>query len=149
MYVTVIQSRGWLPDPVGGIVWFGYDNPAMTTYVPIYAGVTNLPEDYETDGRTTGFSRRSAWWAFNRVATLAAQRWGDMRQDVSEVRNPLQEKLLANQKQVDERASALFPQDPDAARAYLDEVTADACAEVVEAYWNLGDLLWTKYDEKW
>jgi dipeptidase len=149
MYVTVIQSRGWLPDPVGGIVWFGYDNPAMTTYVPIYAGVEDLPEDYKTDGRTTGFSRRSAWWAFNRVATLAAQRWGDMRHDVSEVRNPLQEKFLANQKQVDARASELFSQNPEDARAYLDEVTADACAEVVEAYWNLGDLLWTKYDEKW
>lgn len=149
MYVTVIQSRGWLPDPVGGIVWFGYDNPAMTTYVPIYAGVGDLPEDYKTDGRSTGFSRKSAWWAFNRVATLAAQRWGDMRHDVSAVRDPLQEKLLSNQKQVDERASELFPQDADAARVYLEEVTAEACAEVVEAYWSLGDLLWTKYDEKW
>jgi dipeptidase len=149
MYVTVIQSRGWLPDPVGGIVWFGYDNPAMTTYVPIYAGVQDLPEDYKTDGRTTGYSRRSAWWAFNRVATLAAQRWGDMRHDVAEVRNPLQEKFLSNQKQVDKRARELFEQNAEDARTYLDEVTADACAEVVEAYWNLGDLLWTKYDEKW
>jgi len=34
-------------------------------------------------------------------------------------------------------------------KAAADEVTAEACAEVVEAYWNLGDLLWTKYDEKW
>ena len=97
MYVTVTQSRSWLPDPVGGIVWFGYGNPAMTTYVPLYAGITDLPEDYKTDGRTTGFSRRSAWWAFNRVATLAAQRWGDMREDVAEVRDPLQEKFLAAQ----------------------------------------------------
>jgi dipeptidase len=149
MYVTVIQSRSWLPDPVGGIVWFGYDNPAMTTYVPLYVGVRELPEDYETDGRTTGFSRRSAWWAFNRVASLAAQRWGDMRHDVAEVRNPLQEKLLAGRKDVDETARELFSSDPEGARAYLSEVTADACSEVVEAYWNLGDLLWTKYDEKW
>ncbi len=79
MYVHVTQSRSWLPDPVGGLVWFGYSNPAMTTYVPLYAGVTDLPRDYQTDGRTTGFSRRSAWWAFNRVATLSAHRWGEMR----------------------------------------------------------------------
>ena len=79
MYATVTQSRGWLPDAVGGIVWFGYSNPAMTIYVPIYAGVSELPEDYKTDGRTTGFSRRSAWWAFNRASTLAAHRWGEMR----------------------------------------------------------------------
>jgi dipeptidase len=149
MYVTVLQSRSWLPDAVGGIVWFGYDNPAMTTYVPIYAGVQDLPEDYETDGRTTGFSRRSAWWAFNRVATLAAQRWGEMRNDVAEVRNPLQEKLLARQQEVDAEAEARFGEDPARARAYLTRATAEACREVVDAYWNLGDLLWTKYDEKW
>ena len=47
MYATVTQSRGWLPEPVGGVVWLGYANPAMTTYVPIYAGVTDLPEDLQ------------------------------------------------------------------------------------------------------
>jgi len=72
MYATVTQSRGWLPDPIGGVVWLGYGNPAMTTYVPIYAGVTDLPEEYKTDGHTTGYSHRSAWWAFKQVATIAA-----------------------------------------------------------------------------
>ncbi|MHB0960153.1 MAG: dipeptidase [Pirellulaceae bacterium] len=149
MYVTVTQSRAWLPDPVGGIVWFGYDNPAMTTYVPIYAGVTDLPSDYQTDGRTTGFSRRAAWWAFNRVATLAAHRWGEMRKDVAAVREPQQEKLLAAQKEIADVATRLLQEDPTEARAYLTRVTADACAETTQAYWNLGDLLWTKYDELW
>jgi len=149
MYVTVTQSRSWLPDPVGGIVWFGYDNPAMTTYVPLYAGITELPEDYQKDGRTTGFSRESAWWAFNRVATLAAQRWGDMRHDVAAVRDPLQAKLLAAQEEVTEKALALLAADPTKASAFLTEVSTTACREVTEAYWELGDRLWTKYDELW
>lgn len=149
MYVTVTQSRGWLPDPVGGIVWLGYGNPAMTTYVPIYAGVTDMPESYKTDGRKTGFNRRSAWWAYNRAATLAAHRWGDMRKDVAEVRDPMQRQFLANQKSVDEHAVKLLETDPAAARAFLTETTAAACQRATEAYWNLGDLLWTKYDEKW
>ena len=137
-----------LPDPVGGIVWFGYGNPAMTVYAPLYAGITDLPEDFKTDGRTTGFSRRAAWWAFNRTATLAAQRWGEMRVDVAEVRDPLQEKFLASQNEVAQTASRLIEEDPRKARDYLTEVTHKACSEATEAYWNLGDLLWTKYDEK-
>ena len=149
MYVTVTQSWSWLPDPVGGVVWFGYGNPAMTTYVPIYVGAGELPDDYKTDGRTTGFSRRSAWWAFNRVATMAAQRWGEMRVDVAEVRNPLQEKFLQAQKEIAETAGKLIDEDPAKARVYLTDQTRQACSEVTEAYWNLGDLLWTKYDEKW
>ena len=104
LYATVTQSRGWLPDPVGGIVWLGYGNPAMSTYVPIYAGVTDLPEDFKTDGHTTGFSHRSAWWAFKRVATIAAHRWGDMRNDVAAVRSPLQERFLAERKEIAEKA---------------------------------------------
>jgi len=149
MYVTVTQSRGWLPDPVGGIVWFGYGNPAMTTYVPIYAGVVDLPKDYQTDGRTTGFSQRSAWWAFNRVATLAAHRWGDMRIDVAEVRDPLQKGFLAEQKSVAATAGELLRKDPAKARAFLTEKTAQACQKTTQAYWNLGDRLWSKYDEQW
>ncbi|MBN1853992.1 MAG: C69 family dipeptidase, partial [Pirellulales bacterium] len=147
MYVTVTQSRSWLPDPVGGILWLGYDNSAMTVYVPLYAGITDLPDDYKTDGRTTGFSRRSAWWAYNRVATLAAQRWGDIRVDVANVRDPLQEKFLAEQKEIAETASNLMKDHPQKARAYLTKKTRDACFEATQAYWNLGDLLWTKYDE--
>ena len=149
MYATVTQSRAWLPDAVGGILWFGYSNPAMTTYVPMYAGITRLPEPYTTDGRTTGFSRRSAWWAFNRAATLAAHRWGDMRKDVAEVRDPLQEKYLAAQKEVAATAVALLKKSPAKGRAYLTQQTGNACSQVTEAYWNLGDLLWTKYDEQW
>jgi dipeptidase len=149
MYVTVTQSRSGLPDPVGGILWFGYGNPAMTTYVPMYVGITDLPQDYKTDGRTTGFSRRSAWWAFNRVATLSAQRWGDMRVDVAAVRDPLQEKYLAAQDEIAATATKLLSENPIKGRAYLTQKTREACSEATESYWNLGDLLWTKYDEKW
>jgi dipeptidase len=150
MYVTVTQSRGWLPDAVGGILWFGYGNPAMTTYAPLYAGISDLPESYRTDGRTTGFSRRSAWWAFNRVATLSAQRWGDMRQDVAEVRDPLQEKWLAAQAGIAEKAAAILEEKgPEKLQAFLTGKSLQACQEATQAYWNLGDLLWTKYDEKW
>ncbi len=149
MYATVTQSRRGLPDGVGGIVWFGYGNPAMTVYAPLYAGIEDLPESYRTDGRTTGFSRRSAWWAFNRVSQLAAHRWGDMRHDVAAVRDPLQRKFLAAQREVTAKARDLYAEDPAKARAYLTGVSRTACQEAVDAYWDLGDALWTKYDEKW
>ena len=149
MYATVTQSRAQLPDAVGGTVWFGYGNPAMTLYVPLYAGIEDLPESYRTDGRTIGFSRRSAWWAFNRVSRLAAHRWGDMRRDVAAVRDPLQAKFLAAQADVAATFRKLLAENPAAARAYLTGESRKACLEAVEAYWNLGDALWTKYDEKW
>ncbi len=149
MYVVITQSRSWLPDPVGGIIWFGYDNTAMTTYVPFYIGITDLPDAYESDGRETGFSRDNAWWAFNRVGTLAAHRWGDMQYDVAEVRDVIQQQMFDDIAVLDETANRLYTEDPDAAAKYLTDYVNEACEKVVNAYWKLGDHLWSKYDEKW
>ena len=149
MYVTITQSRGFLPDQIGGRVWFGYSNPAMTTYVPIYVGVTELPETYTTDGRTTGFGRQSAWWAFNRLATIAAQRWGDMRKDIAEVRDPMQAEIIKNADELDKKAADLFKKDPVEARKLLTRFVAETAKRVTETYWSLGDHLWNRYDEKW
>ena len=66
----------------------------MTTYAPLYAGITDLPEDYKTDGSTTGFSRRSAWWAVQPGRHAGRPSLGRHAVDVAEVRDPLQEKLF-------------------------------------------------------
>lgn len=40
----VSQSRGWLPDPIGGVLWFGVDDTYSTVYVPMYCGITRVPK---------------------------------------------------------------------------------------------------------
>jgi len=147
MYATITQSREDLPDPVGGVVWMAMDNVASSIYVPIYCGVTDVAEPYKTPGRVNGYIRESAWWAFNRLGTLAAQRWGDMRHDVSEVWYPWQALLFEDQTRIEAQALELYRQNPDKAAAYLTEYGIDWGNKVVEKAWELGDLLWTKYDE--
>ncbi len=149
MYATVTQSKAGLPGPVGGIVWFALGNPAMATYVPVFPGITSLPAPFTVDGRTTGFSRKAAWWAFNRVATLAAHRWGDMRKDVAQVRDPLQAALFIQAAEVQARAAALWSRSPRGARKLVTDLTAPAAETALAAYWKLGDHLWTAYDEQW
>ena len=46
-YATVIQSRGWLPAWIGGLVWFAEDDPKTSVYMPLYAGATTLPESVQ------------------------------------------------------------------------------------------------------
>ena len=53
------------------------------------------------------------------------------------------------QKDVTATARRLLTDNPAQARAYLTGESRKACLEAVEAYWNLGDSLWNKYDEKW
>ncbi len=149
MYATIIQCRDWLPDEIGGVVWLAQDNVASSIYVPVYCSVTDVPNPYKTPGRVKGFTRESAWWAFNRLGTLTAQRWGDMHHDVDAVWNPMQKELFENQKPFEEEALKLYDENnPQKTIEYLTKYTNDKGIKVVDKAWELGDFLWTKYDEK-
>ncbi len=145
MYGTIIQSRDWLPDEIGGIVWLAQDNIATSVYIPVYCGVTDLPESYKTPGRIDGFTRESAWWAFNRLSTLTTQRWGDMRHDVDAVLNPLQEKLFEQQNEFEQKA---LSHKGKKRIELLTEYTMKLGKTAVQKAWKTGDFLWTKYDEQ-
>ncbi|MCD6597209.1 MAG: C69 family dipeptidase, partial [Bacteroidales bacterium] len=148
MYATIIQSRDWLPDQIGGVAWLAMDNVATSIYIPVYCGVTDLPESYKTPGRD-GFTMNSAWWAFNRLGTLTAQRWGDMRHDVDKVWNVWQLDLFEEQAIIEKRAfDAYNPDKPKESIKLLTNYTMDWGNKVVNKAWKLGDFLWTKYDEK-
>ena len=146
MYGTIIQLRDWLPNDVGGVLWLAQDNIATSIYIPVYAGSLDLPKSYKTPGRTKGFTHESAWWAFNRMSSLTAQRWGEARYDVEEIWKPMQTKLfkeqdafekkVANNKSKDKRVEALT------------KYTLLWGNKVVDEAWKLGDAFWTKYDEK-
>ncbi|HDP95595.1 MAG TPA: hypothetical protein ENN40_09580 [Candidatus Aminicenantes bacterium] len=146
-YATVIQVRSWLPDPIGGLAWVGYDNPAMTAYAPIYAGIESFPAEWRVCGRS-GFNRQCAWWAFNRVADLAAQKWGHMREDVAAVRNPLEKEVFASQADFEERMMVLHKKTPRRLKKALTRYSQSWMKRLTDAYWKLGDDIWTKYTGK-
>lgn len=148
MYATIIQCRDWLPDEVGGVVWLAQDNAATSIYVPFYCGIQDLPVSYKTPGRVNGYTRESAWWAFNRLGTLTAQRWGDMRHDVDSVWKPMQTELFLNQAEIEQKALELHKKNPMEARQFLQGYSMKWGEHVVDEAWKLGDFLWTKYDEK-
>lgn len=148
MYATIIQCRDWLPDPIGGVVWLAMDNVATSIYIPVYCNVEDLPESYKAPGRD-GYSTESAWWAFNRLGTLAAQRWGDMRYDVDTVWSAWQTDLFDEQRIIEKKAFDMYnPDKPKDAIRLLTNYTMDWGNKVVAKAWKLGDFLWTKYDEK-
>jgi dipeptidase len=146
-YVTITQSRSWLPDPVGGLVWLGWDNPAMTTYVPVYCGITDVPDSWKLCGRER-FNRDCAWWAFNRVSDLSAQKWGYMRVDVDSVRTRFEGDAFARQPEIEKKAAELYAKSPKKAKKYLTTFTNEFALKTTAAYWDLGDFLWSKYTGK-
>jgi dipeptidase len=125
------------------------DNVATSIYVPVYGSVADIPEPYKTPGRPNGYTTKSAWWAFNRLGTLTAQRWGEMRYDVDAVWNPWQQEFFKNQKSIEQKALEVYDKEnPEKTIQLLTGYTDEQGNKVVDKAWELGDFLWTKYDEK-
>jgi len=105
----VAQSRSWLPNPIGGILWFGVDDAYSTCYAPMYCGITEIPECFRVgNGDMLTYSETSAFWTFNVVSNFAYLRYDAMIPDVLKVQKNLEEKFVAYTPSVDMAAQNLW-----------------------------------------
>ena len=142
----VTQSRAWLPDAIGGVLWFGVDDTYSTVYFPVYAGVQKVPVNWAVGtGSFHEVTWDSAFWVFNQVSNFAYSRFEDKIQDIQKVQRELEGKFLASQPEVDKAAAALYAQSPRLAKDYLTQYTAEAGAEVVNRWKELSKFLLYKY----
>jgi dipeptidase len=142
----VSQSRSWLPDAVGGVFWYGLDDTYTSCYVPLYAGVSRVPESY-TVGTIKQFSWDSAWWVFNFVANIANLKYAYMVEDILEVQRELEGRFLAMQPVVEQTALTLADSDPGLMTEYLTQYSVGQAEEVVRRWKALGEYLLTKYND--
>ena len=144
-YHVVLQCRSWLPDPIGGVCWIGFDNPAVTPRAPLFCGITKVPADFKI-GSQKGFRRDSAAWAFRRAARLATIKWGKTKKQMTEKVLALEEQALQELPLVEKKALELHEKDPDACRAFLTRFSLNFCRAMTHQYWRLGDSLWSLYN---
>jgi len=142
----VAQSRAGLPDPIGGVFWFGVDDTYTTVYVPFYCGITRAPKSWAAGTADFGsFSRESAFWVFNFVANWAYTRYSDMIVDIQSVQRELEGGFLADQPGIDQAALKLHEQAPQLAVDYLTDHCERQGEMVTERWRKLGDFLIWKY----
>ena len=142
----VAQSRSWLPDPIGGIIWFGVDDTYTTVYVPMYCGINSVPETYAVgNGRMMEFSDNAAFWVFNQVSNLAYTRYKDMIIDIQKVQTALENKFISYTPVVDNAALELFRAEPAKAREFLTEYSVNQGNSTVARWKELYGYLFTKF----
>ena len=142
------QSRSWLPDAIGGVLWFGVDDTYTTVYVPISCAVKEAPKAFaEGTGTFSEFNWDSAFWTFNFVSnyTYTYTRWSDMIVDVQKVQREFEGNFLADQAEVDRAALDLYKQNPALARDYLTQYAAKNTEKLMVRWKKLGEFLIWKY----
>lgn len=142
----VSQSRAWLPDPVGGVHWFGVDDTYSTVYNPIYCGSRRVPASYAVgNGDFHHFTWDSAFWVFNWVANYTYSRYSEMIVDVRLLQAELEGKALADQPRIDAAAAALYEKSPNLAIDYVTEYSCTTADATVDRWRTLGTDLIVKY----
>jgi dipeptidase len=148
-YATVIQLRGWLPPAVGAVCWFTFDNPALSARIPIFAGVTELPPNFEISAQQR-YREDSAAWSFRRANRLAVLRWGENQKIMEETVKGFEEKALTELPWVEKKVMEIInSKDPDkepfTVNQYLTMYTNDFARAVIQRYNELYEIFWTKY----
>ena len=143
-YVFVTQSRDWLPDPVGGVVWWGAAAPHETILVPMYCGITDVPYAYDS-GSLQEFDYNVASWAFNFMGNWAELKWSYMYPEIQELQKKIEGKLFTVQPAIEAAAAQLYETDPELCKEFLTDYVADVTDRVMAEVWDFNEYLITKY----
>lgn len=142
----VSQSRSWLPNPIGGILWFGLDDTYSTVYTPMYCGILDVPYSFaQGNGSMVEFTWNSAFWVFNFVSNYAYSRYSDMIQDIRKLQAQLESKFIAYTPAIDQAALTLYQIDPMLAREFLTGYSIEQGDNTTKVWRELGEYLINKY----
>jgi dipeptidase len=142
----VAQSRSWLPNPVGGILWFGVDDSYSTVYTPMYCGITKTPNNFaEGNGSMLKYSPTSAFWIFNQVSNFCYSRYNVMIVDVQKAQRELENKFFESTAVIDKKAEELYKTDKNAALNFITEYSTQQGNLTFNKWKELYEYLLVKY----
>jgi dipeptidase len=148
-YSQIIQCRSWLPDEVGGVAWFSFDNPAQSPRFPIFSGVLSLPKSFEI-GSQHRYLPESASWAFRKTNRLAMIKWGATRKMLEDPVADFETRAFDELSSVEKTTIDYLKEgDPEKgrekARQFLTRYTNDFARAAINKWSELEGSLWEMY----
>lgn len=147
-FTFVAQLRDYLPNAIGGVMWFGTDDANMVVYTPIYCSATAVPDCYaERYADPLVFSWNSSFWVFNWVSNMIYPKYSLVIDDMREVQSTLENSIYERSRAVEAEAAAVYASSPRYAQQMLTEFTCLAAEETLEAWKAFGEKVIVKYND--
>lgn len=142
----VAQSRGWLPNKIGGLFWFGTDDAGSTVYCPMYASMTEVPNCMAVgNGSMMEFSETSAFFVFNQVCNFAYTRYDLIHPEIEAKQNEYESKYQSYVKMIDKGAFDMLSENQDVAVAFLTDFSCSTAEKLVSDWHDFYKYLFVKY----
>jgi len=140
-FSALYQTRAGAPGPLRGCTWYGFGPAATACYVPIYSGVTQLPDAWGSQDLAQG-DLSLPFWAMILPGFLAAAEWQSAFADIRATRDPAESTFLEEQPLLPQRLASWQAGEGDAGDE-LNAYAADRLAAVLDGFRRLTDHLLT------
>lgn len=136
------QLRSWMPNPIGGLLWMGLAEGATSGHIPLYSGITKIPEAYTigTTKRGQGkspflsrsglYNEKSAYWTFRVISNLVNLFYTATKDSVIPIWRNWEDRLYSLQPFIDKIALEIYEENPDLA---IEFITGYSYAKATEA----------------
>jgi len=142
----VAQARSWLPDGIGGIIWFGVDDTASTVYAPMYTCMTEIPESYRVgNGAMMKWSENAAFWVFNQVTNFAYTKYSYIHPEIEKKQKEFEDKFVAYTPAIDQAALVLSKTNPEYLVRFLTDYSCKTANTLVQDWKLFYQYLFMKY----
>lgn len=145
LFGQISQVRGWLPDPIKAVNWFGYGAMDTSYLTPLNCNMKELPKFYRVGSRYEDYDRDSGWWINTRVMHLAEYCYSEAIKDIYAFREPKMEMLYNTVPLVLEHVGEVYKVDRDRALSILSDFYYNNAVAMHEEWKRLGDILQGKY----
>ena len=147
-FTFVSQMRDWLPNAIGGVLWFGTDDANMAVFTPVYCCTNEVPECYDVQtADAVTFSEKSSFWLFNMVSNMVYPRYSALIGDLKKAQKAAEDAFEQNQPSIELKASRLHAEHPEKAVALLTRYTAEMAESTMKAWGNLAKFLILKHND--
>ena len=144
-YSHVIQCRSWLPDEVGSVAWFSFDNPAMSPRIPIFSGTLSLPESFKICGQQR-YTHDAAIWSFRETNRLAAINWSQGRMLIEPAVKELEDKGFEEMPVIEKKVVELVKEGKnEEAKQYVTTYTNNFAYAVMKRWEEMKVPLWSSF----
>jgi dipeptidase len=144
-YSEVIQCRSWMPDEVGAVAWFSFDNPALSPRIPIFSGVLKLPESFKICGQFN-YTHDAAIWSFRETNRLAVIKWGDGRKLIEPAVKEFEDRAFEELPMVEKKVAGLIKEGKhDEAKQYVTDYTNNFANAAMKRWEEMKVPLWESF----
>lgn len=147
-FTFVAQLRSFMPNAVGGVMWFGTDDANMVVFTPVYCCATEVPDCYKAEyADPVEFSWKSSFWVFNWVSNMIYPKYSMVIDDMRAVQGALEKRIYERSLEVEAEALKIAKHSPKRAVQVLTEFTGAAAEETLKDWKAFGEKVIVKYND--